>query len=112
CRYWWLTKNHDKGCWAVNTVKYGQYPIFVNYSKSNSSQHMSTTIGKHSVKGGEFLLKVTQPEDIFIPEEWSEEQRMIAQTLEDFIVQNIHPRLDEIDSMQDKTLMPTIVEQV
>lgn len=63
-------------------------------------------------KGGAFLLEQTQAKDIFTPEEWSEEQAMIAQTLEDFIVQNIHPRLDEIDSMQDKTLMPTILEQV
>lgn len=73
---------------------------------------MSTTASKQSIKGGEFLLKAAAPGDIFIPEEWTEEQRMIAQTLEDFIVQNIHPKLDEIDSMQDKTLMPTIVEQV
>lgn len=62
-------------------------------------------------KGGEFLLKSTKPEDIFIPEEWSEEQQLIAQTMVDFIKQEIHPRLDEIDSMQDKTLMPRLVEQ-
>lgn len=70
-----------------------------------------TQTAKQSIKGGEFLLKQTPAKDIFIPEEWSEEQRMIADTMQDFILREIHPKLDEIDSMQDKTLMPRILEQ-
>jgi hypothetical protein len=30
-----------------------------------------------SIKGGEFLIRDTAAEDIFIPEEWDEEQLMI-----------------------------------
>lgn len=70
---------------------------------------MSNT--KTTLKGGEFLLKSIKPEDIFIPEEWSEEQQMIAQSMIDFTKQEIHPYLDEIDSMADKTLMPKLVEK-
>jgi alkylation response protein AidB-like acyl-CoA dehydrogenase len=66
---------------------------------------------KTTLKGGEFLLKQTRPEDIFIPEEWSEEQLMIGQSMVDFTKQEIHPFLDEIDSMADKTLMPRLVEK-
>jgi alkylation response protein AidB-like acyl-CoA dehydrogenase len=66
---------------------------------------------KTTLKGGEFLLRQTRPEDIFIPEEWNEEQRMIAQSMIDFTKQEIHPYLDEIDSMADKTLMPRLVEK-
>ena len=31
-----------------------------------------------AIKGGEFLIRQTKPEEIFIPEEWSEEEKMIA----------------------------------
>ena len=37
-----------------------------------------------SLKGGEFLIKETLAEDVFIPEEFNEEQRMIAQSCKDF----------------------------
>ena len=66
---------------------------------------------KQSIKGGEFLLKETPAQDIFIPEEWNEEQLMIGKTFEDFIVKEIHPRLEEIDSMKDPKLVPHILEQ-
>lgn len=68
-------------------------------------------MSKKLPRGGEFLTKQTQAEDIFIPEEWNEEQRMIAQSMQDFAIQEIHPRLDEIDSMKDKTLMPSLLEK-
>ena len=32
------------------------------------------------IKGGEFLIKETNAQDVFIPEEFDEEQLMIAQT--------------------------------
>lgn len=37
------------------------------------------------IKGGEFLIKETDANDVFIPEEFDEEQIMIAQTCEDFL---------------------------
>lgn len=61
---------------------------------------MSTEKTK-SIKGGEFLIKTTTPEDIFTPEEWTEEQRMIAQMCDDFIEQEIQPNLDRIDKMEE-----------
>ena len=54
-----------------------------------------------AIKGGEFLIRETKAEDIFIPEEWTEEQQMIAQTCSDFIDQHITPNLDRIDAMED-----------
>ena len=53
------------------------------------------------IKGGEFLIKETKAENIFIPEEFDEEQLMIAQTCHDFIHQEIDPNLDRIDSMEE-----------
>src|ERR1051325_8998245 len=61
-------------------------------------------------KGGEFLIKETKAEDIFIPEQWTEEQLMMKKTCEDFISQEVSPILDRIDS-QEEGLMPSILEK-
>ncbi|HEX4888618.1 MAG TPA: acyl-CoA dehydrogenase family protein [Luteibaculaceae bacterium] len=71
---------------------------------------METTT-KQALKGGEFIIKSTDPMDIFIPEEWNEEQLMIAQTCRDFVEQEINPRLDEIDSQKDPNLVPSLLEK-
>lgn len=66
---------------------------------------------KTTIKGGEFLIRKTNPQDIFTPEEWSEEQKMIAQTCTDFLEQEILTKLDEIDSQKDKNLVPSLLEK-
>jgi len=66
---------------------------------------------KTAIKGGEFLVRETTAEEIFIPEQWNEEQKMIAQTCKDFLAQEVWPRLDEIDSMKDPKLMPSILDK-
>lgn len=65
---------------------------------------------KDVTKGGEFLIKETKAEDIFIPEEFSEEERMIAQTCHDFIDQEIIPKLDAIDDMEEG-LMQSLMDK-
>jgi len=65
---------------------------------------------KNAIKGGEFIIKDTLPSEIFIPEEWSEEQRMIAQMCDDFIAQEVKPNLDRIDSMEEG-LMPSLLDK-
>lgn len=73
---------------------------------------MATEVAtKQAIKGGEFLIRETEAHEIFIPEEWSEEQKMIAQTCRDFIKQEISNRLDEIDSMKDPKLMPSLLDK-
>jgi alkylation response protein AidB-like acyl-CoA dehydrogenase len=66
---------------------------------------------KQAIKGGEFLIRETQAHEIFIPEEWNEEQKMIAQTCKDFLDQEVYPKLDQIDSMKDPGLMPSILDK-
>ncbi len=66
---------------------------------------------KTAIKGGEFLIRETTADEIFIPEQWNEEQKMIAQTCKDFLAQEVWPRLDEIDSMKDPKLMPSILDK-
>jgi len=66
---------------------------------------------KAAIKGGEFLIRETQAGDIFIPEEFNEEQKMIQQQCKDFLAKEVWPRLDEIDSMKDPKLMPSILDK-
>ncbi|SFU07957.1 Acyl-CoA dehydrogenase [Algoriphagus locisalis] len=64
-----------------------------------------------STQGGEFLIKETDAQDIFIPAEFTEEQRMMAQACQDFIDTEITPHVQEIDSMKDPDLVPTIFKK-
>jgi len=73
---------------------------------------MSTaTQTKQAIKGGEFLIRETNAQDIFIPEEFNEEQKMIMQQCKDFLAKEVTPRLNEIDSMKDPKLMPSILDK-
>jgi alkylation response protein AidB-like acyl-CoA dehydrogenase len=63
------------------------------------------------INGGEFLIRATAAEDIFIPEEFSEEQKMMAQACQDFIDLEIMPFSEEIDSMKDPELVPRILRK-
>jgi alkylation response protein AidB-like acyl-CoA dehydrogenase len=71
----------------------------------------TTTENKAAIKGGEFLIRDTQAHEIFIPEEFNEEQRMIQQQCKDFLDKEIFNRLDEIDSMKDPKLMPSLLDK-
>jgi alkylation response protein AidB-like acyl-CoA dehydrogenase len=71
----------------------------------------TATQTKQALKGGEFLIRDTDAQEVFIPEQWNEEQKMIAQTCWDFLEQEVFPKLDEIDSMKDPKLMPSILDK-
>jgi len=62
------------------------------------------------LKGGEFLIKETKAEDIFIPEEFTEEQLMIAGTCSDFLETEVYPSLDRIDA-QEEGLMKWLLQK-
>lgn len=61
-------------------------------------------------KGGEYIIKETPAQDIFIPEQWTEEQLMMKKTCEDFVNLEVHPYLDRIDA-QEEGLVPSILEK-
>ena len=72
---------------------------------------MSVETGtKESIKGGEFLIKETDAQEIFIPEQLDEEQKMIGQTCQDFLDQEVYPVIERIDDMEEG-LMPSLLEK-
>jgi alkylation response protein AidB-like acyl-CoA dehydrogenase len=70
---------------------------------------MSSTTNK-TLTGGEFLIKDTDCSQVFIPEEFGEEQLMMKQTCIDFINREIVPHLDAIDH-QEEGLMESILDK-
>jgi len=60
----------------------------------------ATTETKKLLKGGEFLVKETSFENIFIKDEISEEQKMFGQTTEDFITSRVFPNIQKIDKQE------------
>jgi len=49
--------------------------------------------------GGEFLLKDALPEEVFTPEDFSKEQRLIAQSAEEFGVGEVASRREELEDL-------------
>lgn len=61
-------------------------------------------------KGGDFLIKESNASNIFISEEFNEEQQMMLQMCRDFLNTEILPHLDRIDA-QEEGLMQTLLDK-
>ena len=57
----------------------------------------TTTIPKTKVSGGSFLLEERRPEEVFTPEDFTEQHQLIGQTAEEFAVNEIIPNADKIE---------------
>lgn len=71
---------------------------------------MSTQTKSDLMKGGEFIIRTTDPTSVFTPEEFNEEHRMMADMAHEFLVQNIYPNLERIDAMEPG-LMASMVDK-
>jgi alkylation response protein AidB-like acyl-CoA dehydrogenase len=58
---------------------------------------MKTGEAKQPIKGGSFLIEQRKPEEIFTPEDMTDQHRLIAQTAEEFMQQEVVPRVREIE---------------
>jgi len=53
---------------------------------------------KELIRGGSFLIDAGSADSMFVPEEYTEEQKMIAKTTEEFVVGEVRPHLEEIEN--------------
>jgi alkylation response protein AidB-like acyl-CoA dehydrogenase len=60
----------------------------------------SSTISPTKHKGGGFLIESTSPEQVFSPEDFTDEHRAIARTTEEFWVKEIAPNVDAIQHQE------------
>ncbi|MBX0292820.1 acyl-CoA dehydrogenase family protein [Hymenobacter sp. HSC-4F20] len=62
------------------------------------------------VKGGEFIIKETDAQDVFTPADFSEEQNMMHQTALDFVEKEVQPLLERLDN-HEEGLMRNLMEK-
>ena len=68
------------------------------------------TIATGTRKGGSWLLEDTAPADIFTPEKKSDEHRLMAQTTDEFISNEVLPNLEKLES-KDWELARTLIRR-
>jgi alkylation response protein AidB-like acyl-CoA dehydrogenase len=57
----------------------------------------SPAVSKNKVSGGSFLLEARRPEEVFTPEDFSEQHQLIGQTAEEFALHEIVPNIEKIE---------------
>ena len=70
----------------------------------------SSTSTDKRFKGGEYIIREQEASSIFIPEQFDEEQKMMADMARDFLATEVHPILDRIDA-QEPGLMEKLLEK-
>src|SRR5271167_1586099 len=59
---------------------------------------MATTVVPNTkIAGGSFLLEERRPEEVFTPEDFTEQQQLIGQTAEEFAVKEILPNIEKME---------------
>jgi alkylation response protein AidB-like acyl-CoA dehydrogenase len=62
---------------------------------------MATTTTQSAIRGGSFLIEDRSPDEVFIPEEFSDEQRQIGQTTREFIANEVLPQAEELEQHKE-----------
>ena len=56
-----------------------------------------TAVPRTKISGGSFLLETRQPDEVFTPEDFSEQHQLIGQTTEEFALNEIIPNVEKIE---------------
>ncbi len=62
------------------------------------------------VKGGAFLIESISPQEMFTPEEFTEEHRLIAKAAQEFAEGEVQPVIDDIE-LQKEGLLPNLLKK-
>jgi alkylation response protein AidB-like acyl-CoA dehydrogenase len=68
----------------------------------------ATTTTKTRVRGGSFLIERRTPDEIFTPEDLTDQHRLISQTAEEFVKKEVLPRVKEIEEKKPGVLRELI----
>lgn len=71
---------------------------------------METTQQTTSVKGGEWLIKESNPFNTFTPEDFTEEHEMVKESCSQFLDNEVMPVVERIDKLE-KDLMPSLLQK-
>ncbi|HEY2459991.1 MAG TPA: acyl-CoA dehydrogenase family protein [Candidatus Acidoferrum sp.] len=70
----------------------------------------TATVTKTAAKGGSFLLESPQPQDVFTPADLTDDQKLIGQTAEEFVLKEVLPLAKELEAKKPG-LMPSLVKK-
>jgi alkylation response protein AidB-like acyl-CoA dehydrogenase len=70
----------------------------------------TATLTKPAAKGGSFLLESPQPGDVFTPADLSDDQRLIGQTAEEFVLKEVFPLIKDLENKK-AGLMASLVKK-
>jgi len=70
----------------------------------------TATLPKPAAKGGSFLLESPQPGDVFTPADLSDDQRLIGQTAEEFVLKEVFPLIKDLENKK-AGLMASLVKK-
>ena len=70
----------------------------------------TATLTKPAAKGGSFLLESPQPGDVFTPADLTDDQRLIGQTAEEFVLKEVFPLIKDLENKK-AGLMPALVKK-
>jgi alkylation response protein AidB-like acyl-CoA dehydrogenase len=70
----------------------------------------TATLSKQAAKGGSFLLETPLPQDVFTPADLTDDQKLIGQTAEEFVVKEVLPLVKDLESKKPG-LMPSLVKK-
>jgi alkylation response protein AidB-like acyl-CoA dehydrogenase len=62
------------------------------------------------LKGGEFLIRETLAKDVFVPEEFDEEQRLMQQSCRDFTDTQVLPQIEQLEN-HDRELLAKLMHE-
>ncbi len=63
---------------------------------------MANSTDKQGIKGGEFLIRAQESSEIFIPEDFTEEQMMMAQATSEFMDKEVEPHRERFEQKDYK----------
>src|SRR5258707_90192 len=70
----------------------------------------TATIAKPAAKGGSFLLESPLPGDVFTPADLTDDQKLIGQTAEEFVVKEVLPLVKDLENKK-AGLMASLVKK-
>jgi alkylation response protein AidB-like acyl-CoA dehydrogenase len=67
------------------------------FLRLKGANYVSRSRREKLIVGGSFLLEERTPEEVFTPEDFTEEHRMIAETTREFMDNEVRPATDELE---------------
>jgi len=71
---------------------------------------METTLTTKALRGGEWMIAESHPEQTFIREDFNEEQKMVLEMCHQFVNTEVLPIIDRIDKLESG-LMPSLLQK-